>query len=320
MLDHFKTPVAFYANGIGDTILALPAFRALARMFGSRLTLVCDDKLPDVLLAELRRHPLVRTPMRRNVPDWTREFDVRAVARQVGSCDFFISMVPWHSQSLQRLLDALAPQDSIGYSTRFRRLVPLDFGKHACDLSFDLPVHLDRRLRLEDYSAPIMLRARSRRLAGRIRSDNQGVRILTVHADTGTNKMWAADRFIAVLNGFLDQHPEFIVLLIGGIRQPLDQGPWSDRIIACYGIPFESALGLVETADIFLGVDSCMLHAADFFRVPSIGLFGASNPAEFGFRLTPSAVTCRASTMDGIAVHTVADALEQLAARPEPRV
>jgi ADP-heptose:LPS heptosyltransferase len=312
-LHRFERPAVFYANGLGDTILAVPALRALAALIPWRLTLICDANLPQILLAGLRLRRTVRTRMVRNIPDWTREFDFKNVLRRVGRCDFFISLVPWHSQSLQVLLDRLGSAGSIGYSEQFEVQIPLDFRKHASDLSFDLPLRLHNSLRFEDYAAPLSLGVRARRLAAKIRKAVPGGRLLVVHADTGANKMWPAERFVETLNEFLERHPEFIVLLIGAMKQPLDHGRHLGRIMPCYGIPFHAALGIVESADIFLGVDSCMLHAADFFRIPSVGLFGASNPREFGFRLTRARIICEAKSMEGIETQTVIQALERLA-------
>jgi ADP-heptose:LPS heptosyltransferase len=40
----------------------------------------------------------------------------------------------------------------------------------------------------------------------------------------------------------------------------------------------------VQESDLFLGADSSMLHAADLFRVPGVGLFGPTDPRRYGFR------------------------------------
>jgi ADP-heptose:LPS heptosyltransferase len=125
--------------------------------------------------------------------------------------------------------------------------------------------------------------------------------------------MWPPERFVAVLDAFLDHHPDFIALLVGGRPQPLDRGRNAERVMPCYGIPLDVSLGLVQSADLFLGIDSSMLHAADFFRIPSVGLFGASNPVEFGFRVTPAAALCRGRSMDAIGIGPVIEALERLA-------
>ena len=48
-----RTPVVFFANGIGDTVLALPALRALAALFPGRLSLVCDRDVWPGLFCDL---------------------------------------------------------------------------------------------------------------------------------------------------------------------------------------------------------------------------------------------------------------------------
>lgn len=309
---HSKHPVVFFSNGLGDTILALPALRALQTLFGRGLQLVCDAGPHELILSELRMKK-VPTAMRRNVPDWTREFDVDKVAAEIRQCDFFISLVPWQSASLKRLLDRLAPVDSIGMFADYTICIPRDFTKHAADLSFDIPKRLDTSLRFEDFCEPPRLSLRSRKVAERVRrlvpSD---YRILVVHADTGANKMWPTERFGEVLDVFLDRHPDFLCFLVGNARQPLDSGRHGDRIVPCYGLALDASMRIVELADIFLGVDSSMLHAADFFRISSVGLFGETSPVEFGFRVTPVGIICKGKTMSCIRTEEVLGALEDV--------
>jgi len=45
-------------------------------------------------------------------------------------------------------------------------------------------------------------------------------------------------------------------------------------------------MAIVEEADLFLGVDSCMLHVADLNRIPGVGLFGPTSAKTFGFRFS----------------------------------
>ena len=307
-----KYPVVFFSNGLGDTILALPALRALQTLFGRGLKLVCDAGPHELILSELRVEK-VPTMMRRNVPDWTREFDVDKVAAEIRQCDFFISLVPWQSVSLKQLVVRLTPVDSIGMFADYTICIPRDFTKHAADLSFDIPKRLDASLRFEDFCQPPRLSSRSRKIADRVRrlipSDH---RILVVHADTGANKMWPPRRFVEVLDSFLEIHPDFVCLAVGSARQPLDGGTHGDRVVPCYGLALDASMRIVELADIFLGVDSSMLHAADFFRIPSVGLFGETSPVEFGFRLTPVGIICKGRTMDCIRTEEVLDALEDV--------
>lgn len=309
-------PVVFFANGIGDTILSLPALRALAELFPRRMTLVCDKPVFAFLSNELAFRRVVDTKMERNVPDWTREFHVPGVADEIGKCDLFISLVPWHSQSLKKLLQKLKPENSIGFFQDFHMRVSLDFQKHAADLAFDIPKQFDGSLRLEDYASPLRLSPEGHRVAQTILElIPPAVRILAVHADTGRNKMWPAERFVQLLDSFLERHPEFLVLVVGGSPQPLDRGRNAQHVIPCYGLALDASFCLVGHADIFLGVDSCMLHAADLYRIPSVGLFGASSPVEFGFRLAEGCRVCKGRSMESIDVAQVLDALEAVLAQ-----
>jgi ADP-heptose:LPS heptosyltransferase len=67
-------------------------------------------------------------------------------------------------------------------------------------------------------------------------------------------------------------------------------------------------------ADLFLGVDSLFLHAADLFRVPSVGLFGPTACEEWGFRVTPTWRHISGhGSMDTIQREAVLDALLSIA-------
>jgi hypothetical protein len=63
--------------------------------------------------------------------------------------------------------------------------------------------------------------------------------------------MWGASRFRQDLDKFLARYPEFIAL----------------------DLPLPVAMAVIRDSDLFLGVDSCMLHAADFFRLPGKSAF-----------------------------------------------
>jgi len=55
-----------------------------------------------------------------------------------------------------------------------------------------------------------------------------------------------------------------------------------------------------------------MLHAADLYRVPGVGLFGPTDPREFGFRFNTSVHLTGGPFMEDIPVESVADALDSL--------
>jgi ADP-heptose:LPS heptosyltransferase len=126
--------------------------------------------------------------------------------------------------------------------------------------------------------------------------------------------MWPLDRFGYLLDIFLDRHPEFIVFIISKDQLQIDTGRKSGRIISLYGLPLSSCLSFVSQADLFLGIYSCMLHAADLFNIPGVGLFGPTKYTEFGFRFSRHRYVYGNGNMNQIRIDEVDTALESLLA------
>lgn len=281
-----KQPVAFFANGIGDTFLSLPALRALAKLFSGRLSLVCNGGSYRLCLSELSLRGVVM-PWSEG-PDKDRLFAVAEVADAIAECDLFLSLVPWHSNSMKGLLDRVSPTTSVGFFPDFDVVLPRNHDKHSSELAFDVPRIIQPSLRLDDYAEPPRFSPEAEREVRRLRSlvPTSWRRMLAVHTDTLPEKMWELEGFLAVLDAFLQRHPDFMVFSVGTSGQPLDRVRYTERVIPCYDLPLDVACCLVSQADLFLGVDSCMLHVADLFRVPGVGLFGPTSCSEFGFRFS----------------------------------
>ena len=140
-----------------------------------------------------------------------------------------------------------------------------------------------------------------------------------MHADTHwEEKRWSVTRFIDVLDRFLARHRDFVAWVVGMGHEELNVGRERDRVFAYLGLPLDLAMGLVASADLFLGIDSCMLHAADLARVPGVGLFGPTQPALWGFRFAPHRHV-EGSTMADITVDDVLGAMEDLVRPPPPQ-
>jgi ADP-heptose:LPS heptosyltransferase len=307
--DDFHHPVVFFINGIGDHLLALPAVRALADLFDGRLRMVCAPGMYELFFADLRitkMFPCVINPA-------DRTFDAAELAKAIGPCDLFVSLMPWHSASITELIELLAPPHSIGFFPQFVHTRPRDYSKHAMDLAFDVPKYFDASLRVEAHLSPPVLPAEAwdsaRRIGARIPAS---MRILAVHMDTSTEKMWPIERFTHVLGKFLENHPEFFVLVVGALEYSFDHAPMSDRIVTASGLPLSVTFCLVASADVFLGVDSCMLHAADLFRVPGVGLFGPTCCNEFGFRVARHRHVSANQNLDEVDTACVLEMLESL--------
>ena len=291
----------------GDHILVLPALRALAGLFAGRLTLICGTGARALYFSDVDLRRVIETPFDL---DGNGEFDAEAIAAGVGQCDLFVSLLPWYARSVQELLRYLTPDVMVGLNGDFSHVVP-NSRKHSADMAFDLARCFDPRLDFAEYSAPPVFcaaaQARAEQLCNRL---PRSARVLALHSETKARKTWPADRFTDVVDGFLERHPEFVVVVVDEKPSAINRGRHADRVFSFPGNPIDVAFCLVAQADCFLGVDSCMLHVADFCRVPGVGLFGPSSSHEFGFRVTPHVHVCGDGSMNSIQAGAVSAALE----------
>lgn len=315
-------PVVFFANGIGDALLSLPTLRALTEIFPERLTLITHGGSRYLKLLKplaTKRQLYIRTGTKR---DWEHD-DIEDLVAAVGECDLFISLVAWHSESLEYLVKRLAPAKSVGYFSFFDYALPRDYSKHTAELTFDAVKTLSAELNIMDYIEPPSYPAQSVQFVQDIRASlGSDVRLLTVHMETLDEKMWDPLKLTAFLERFLASHPEYVAMFVNHLDYPMtsQSNDFRKRVIVEGGLSLEDTMCLVQNSDSFLGIDSCMLHAADFGRVPAVGLFGPTNAAEFGFLVGPHVVIQTRSEVKEIEVDSVLAAMEHLLKDPNQRV
>ncbi|MCV7410463.1 hypothetical protein AWC05_00265 [Mycobacterium florentinum] len=319
-----ENPAVCFVTNVGDAVMALPTLRALGEMFSSPITLICPKAAFDLCFREVSRRlvdvtglPLTGPPPLPGRPE--RPLDYEALASEIGPVDVFIDTLPWSSLSsvlIRPLLQRLAPATSIGFSAGVYDVVVPKGECHAADLTFKLAQLFDPSLRIENYAQPLPIPATVQEQARSARAAAPaGAKVLVVHADSNwTEKCWPVTRFIDLLDRFLSRHPEFVVWVVGMGYEELNVGRHGDRVFAQLGLPLDLTMGLVATADLFVGIDSSMLHAADLARVPGVGLFGPTRAATWGFRFAPHRHV-EMSTMADITVEAALDAMEELVDR-----
>jgi Glycosyltransferase family 9 (heptosyltransferase) len=315
-------PAVCFVTNIGDSVLTLPALRALGEMFAGPMTLICPKVAFELCFHQVSTRcvditglPLVGAPPLPGQPERHPDYD--ALVAEIGSIDVFIDTLPWNSLSdivIRPLVQRLAPTTSIGFSPDLGYDVVVPKAEcHAADLMFALAHLFDPELRIENFAQPVPIPPNVRRDAQSMRAAvPAGVKVLVVHADTNwSEKRWPVTRFIDLLDRFLSRHRDFVAWVVGMGYEELNAGRERDRIFAQLGLPLDLTMGLVACADVFVGIDSSMLHAADLARVPGVGLFGATRAAEWGFRFAPHRHVERPAMTD-ITVAAVLDAMEDL--------
>jgi ADP-heptose:LPS heptosyltransferase len=301
-------PTAIFANGFGDHLLSLPAIRALSQTFLGNLTLVCNVGMHRLYFSDVPLSKVIEVPFVSE--DGSRHFDVDSVQKRIRECDLLLSLNPWHSRSVDELLEALHPTYSIGFFPAFSEKVDLDFSLHSSELAFQVPLRICRELDLLHFSQPPALDRSSVKTAKTIRNTAGNHILLAVHADTPGPKQWPPSYFNDVFDALSDYKPKIYVLLLGernpGINTLLH------HVIPCYGISMVTSMALIAVADAFVGIDSCLLHAADLFRVPGVGIFGPTNPMEFGFRFSRHVHLRSAEDISGVSPKMVLEGIDLL--------
>lgn len=276
-------PVVFFVNGIGDHLMALPAIRALAEHFGGRMSLLCHGGAAASVFAGLPIRKI--TSIRFSSIPQGIGFDAAKTARAIGKCDLFVGLTPWISPSLSRLLQLLHPSVSIGFFPEFDRHVAFSTSVHAADAAMSLVRQIvPGNPKVERYWGAPEVSSRGRQWARSVRKHLPAdARIVAVHTDTKFRRRWPIARWEQLLRQLL-AFDDRLYLFVHGMQQTRLDHLRHERVISCKGLPLENAISLVCQSDYFLGIDSCFLHAADLADVPGLGLFGPSDPREFGFR------------------------------------
>jgi ADP-heptose:LPS heptosyltransferase len=300
-------PVVFFANALGDHLMNRPALAALASLFKGGLTLLARTGMPEIFFPDIPFARVIEEKIDIDHPSGMRRFDAAKAAHAVGECDLLLSLNPWHSPDVDLLIAELNPPQSVGFFAGFQTPLPLDFTKHSVDLAFDVARLLaGASSRPEDYSHPIPLADGDLELGRSIREKITGQRLLLVHNESKTEKRWSEPRMAEVLERFLEDRPEYLAIVLGEQQSFVKQGRWIEAL----GLPLRSALGLMAQADLFLGVDSMWLHAADLWRIPGVGIFGPTSCREFGFRFCADGRHLQgADATDQVSVDAVLDRL-----------
>ena len=292
----FKKAVIFFANAVGDHLIVLPTVRALSHIFNGRISLMAlpnarEEIFPDVVFEEAWT---INFPGSKNwysgVPSTSDiTFDHEVLALQAKGCDLFLSLTAWHTPEVEKLIALLSPSISMGYFPSFDQVVASEHC-HVFDAVFSITHEFDPHIRLENFIAPPPISKKNSLLVKELRAEleKDGRHILIIHADTKKRKMWDHEKFLSVIDAFLMEYPNFLAVIVGLWNfLPIERALNKNRIFNLCGLSIDLSFGLISIGDVFIGIDSCMLHAADLFRVPGVGIFGPTEPKRWGFRFAP---------------------------------
>jgi lipopolysaccharide heptosyltransferase III len=124
-------------------------------------------------------------------------------------------------------------------------------------------------------------------------------------------KTWPAERFLAVAQHLRDKAGLEAVFLAG----PADDPGAFARFSVCRNVPLAHVKSVVAGAQLFIGNDSGPAHMAAAFGVPSVVLFGPSDPVTWAPWKTEARVLAAPESISRITVEEVLAAAEALKVR-----
>ena len=314
--------VVLFVNGIGDAILTIPTVRALRAAIPGRVTFLFQTWQGEVIFSEIpveEKVGLHLTVNHEHVGFERFRFDVNEIVADIGPCTRFISLCPWTSTDIRNLKTRLNPRESIGLTEDYDIHFLWRPGQHEADAVFKTTGFLRLPLEVDAFAQPVILQPSAVYCAQKLLDKvGDNYKTLVVHTDTAPEKEWLNDRWSDLIDRFLRSHPGFIVIFVGSKISPSLLLP-KHRAVNYTGLPLGPSLALVGLANVFIGIDSCMLHMADMSRVPGVGLFGTTDAREFGFRYGPNVTLQARGSLRQLAAEPVSDALDSLLSSPQQR-
>ncbi len=284
---------------IGDTLLAIPVIRAVRAQWPDAYLGLLTGYNARVLL---ENNPLL---------DEIIEFDprgrdqgltkfVRLVARlRQGRFDTcFVLNRSFHSALIPALaaVPLRAGFASEGRTWLLNRPVPYDADKSEVDCYFDvlravvphIPTELSPALWLSDDER--MNAARHLREAWG--EDLPPARLVGIQPGASLpEKRWPADRFACLADALAQSDPFVRIALVGG---PDERAAAQDMLSCCAlqtrvqihdfvgQFDLRGSLALLSHLGLFVGSDTAILHSANALHVPTVALFGPTNPRKWG--------------------------------------
>jgi len=293
-------PAIFYCNALGDHLLTRPTVLGLQHIFGGNLSCIGAGRMPDVFFPDANFKTIKRLFFT-ETQQFDHGFSVDDALRACQDFDLIISLNPWHSLQVEELRQRLSPIPIFGLAPEFGFFPPRKQGEHMVDYTFQVVSAIDRSVCLDDFVSLHPVATIDCHRAKQLRAMlPEHKKVLAVHTITKAFKSWPINHFRSLIEGFLQAHPDFIALVVDPIDLDMDSHSCSERTFCLDDVDMGTATYLVATCDAFVGIDSYFLHVADFSRRPSIGIFVATSPEQWGFRFSPHARAISAAPFDNV--------------------
>ena len=276
--------------GIGDTLFATPLIHELRANFPAAtidaLVLWPGSK------HLLEGNPHLNSVHQKNLIRAGKAESLRFLWQlRKGKYDLSINTHPQsrvHYRAVARFINARVrvshEYDNAGGWDRLlvNRTLKQDYGKHAVENNLALLEAVGARRLLPRHEYEVFLSPAELKWAEDFiaRHNWSGRKLLGIHVGSGGTKnlplrRWPLDHYLALFKELRQAHPELGVLLFGGPEEEKDhqviQAQTSpDQVLIAQTASLRQAAALLKHCDLFLSVDTALMHLAAAMKVPKL--------------------------------------------------
>ena len=289
--------------GIGDTLFATPLIHELRANYpDARIdALVLWPGAKDLL----QDNPHLNSVHQKNLIKAGKAESLRFLWRlRQEHYDLSINTHPQsriHYRAVARIIGARLrvshEYDNAGALDRLlvNRTLRQDYGKHAIENNLALLESVGARRLLPQHEYELFLSPAELSWAADFiaRQNWTGRKRLGIHVGSGGTKnlllrRWPLDHYLALLKELRRAHPELAVLLFGGPEEEKDhqaiQAQTSpEQVLIAKTASLRQAAALLKQCDLFLSVDTALMHLAAAMKVPKLAVIETptwNNPIE----------------------------------------
>jgi hypothetical protein len=279
--------LVFFYNGLGDAFLALPALRALSQVPKLKMAILTNSNDPifNLIMREISSVDLIGINIEEKKGG--KNFDVSRLGVLRKNYEWLVCLNEWSpTEGGDHFRQVCAEKKSIGCFEFFNAHIIRPNRTHTMDYLFEFAKYFDSSYRIDPFMGTPKVDLKYQSIVSEFKQKVGSMRLLVMHMDTQKEKMWDEVYLESFLSHTFLNYPQLMVIMIG-VSLPVSS-KFSDeiRLVRFEDTDFRLPWCLVAQADYFIGVDSVFLHIADFYNIPSIGLFGPTCPEEWGFRAT----------------------------------
>lgn len=270
--------IVFASNGLGDALMTLPTINALCHLFDSvRLITSCNsDGTFEEIYSQSSCRDIVTIDIR-ETPEG-KDFDIQELHAIIDNFQVFICLNEWMPRDVNSYNDFISKfKKSIGCYDIYSSKIIRQNNQHTTDYFFEYAKYFDKKITIDHFRPTFSYSQIATEKVENFRKKLPSkYRILIFHGDSQPEKMIPRKMLDSIITQVLSAHKNLLIIVIG-TSYPFHRKFEHERLYIIQNLDFTLTWAFFKVADYFVGVDSVFLHLADFYDIPSLGLFGPTN-------------------------------------------